>query len=894
MTTRYRRRDMGAARPSLLAVALLASAATARATGDVWAFVGSGGNRHAHGRARALAQTCPSGSAYDTTLAACAVMCDGGYVRDDTANTTIDATTVLGRCEPCPPGSAREPGTADACIACPVGTSNSRSGQIACVPCSYQGSTKYANATGAVTCLECPAATAQRVGDERDAQGATLLSGLSLDQCVCESGTYDPVANRTGAPCEACPKGAVCAGDTRRPTSKPLYYGCPPPHDDFFLRCHRMINNQSPCLGENRCMEGFEKQSCSRCASGFYRFQRNCVACPPRGAGSLIAAYMFLLVAFYVVKKLSTIVLPSMYIILTYIQCLSIVGNRQGWGTERTKTFLKSAEIVNFPLDLFIPSCAAEMPFVHKAAFFTVTPIFYVLVDVVLVENFVKYAWPRLADALAFCLVGLIRVKYVFGAEDGRKAMSAEDEAAGARGRLRHEIRSSRFLGGVVQAWYLASPVEAEEAIDKTFGSRSSLAKRTMLWAGKRAGKSVQKRRDRGSDVRVNGTDERVSDDASQPSVSTDAFQNTASSDAPLTFAQKCAKHFFEDMRLMYVATTSALLKTLRCTPVGDRDLSTFWLSSAWFGTGSKSVLSADPAQTCWEGEHAKLVPYFVLMLILYGVGYPVATLLVLTNCKNPEKRRGWHPKVYGRLYRRFEPQYYYWEVVYLVRRLCLVSFRTLMNDRRAEVYAARTMQGWQALCFVVTLCAALLAQFYAHPFKLEHMDLLDATLLCCLFLVVWISMAFEVALKDTQEVAVLEFLVFVVVAISVLVSAYALLLDAYHSYTKHGRQPPRWIVWVVFTCTPPPVLVGLGLASKSTAAQIERLAGEIDREKARGGDAGAEAAAGDGGESGGASVRRKSARRVVGMERKLERLKKRLSEDGDTDDEDATPRNSA
>ena len=892
METRRRRRGMVV--PSLLAVALLASAATARATGDLAAFGDAGHDRHVHRRARALAQTCPSGSAYDATLAACAVSCDGGYVRDDTANTTIDASTVFGRCEPCAPGSARESGTANACVACPVGTSNSRSGQIACVPCSYQGGTKYADVTGAVTCQECPAGTAQRAGDETDAQGATLLSGLSLDQCVCQSGMYDPVANRTGAPCELCPKGADCAGDTHRPTSKALYYGCPAPYDDFFLRCHRMINNQSPCLGENKCMEGFEKQSCSRCANGFYRFQRNCVKCPSDGAGSLVAAYMFLLVAFYIVKKLSTIVLPSMYIILTYIQCLSIVGNRQGWGTEKTKTFLKSTEIVNFPLDLFIPSCAAEMPFVHKAAFFTVTPIFYVLVDVVLVENFVKFAWPKIADGLAFLLVSLIRVKYAFGAEQG-EAMSAEDQAAGARGRLRHELRSSRFLDGFAQAWYLASPVEAEEVLDKKFGAGKSLAKRTMLWAGKRASKSMKRRSSKNDDTGNPGDTPGVSDPEN----------------APLTFAQKCTKHFFEDMRLMYVATTSALLKTLRCTPVGDRDLSKFWLSDAWF---KRSVLSADPAQTCWEGEHAKLVPYFVLMLVLYGVGYPVATLLVLNNCKNPEKREGWHPKVYGRLYRRFEPQYYWWEVVYLVRRLCLVSFRTLMNDRRAEVYVARTMQGWQALCFVVTLCAALLAQFYAHPFKLEHMDLLDATLLCCLFLVVWLSMAFEVALKDTKEVLVLEALVFVVVAVSVVVSAYALVLDTYHSYAKSGKKPPRWIVWVVFTCTPPPVLVGLGLASQSTAAQIEALAGEIDQEKkklsSRGeelGDGapdadaeanGTSAAAGEaGGEGGDDSVVRRrlaqrSTRRVLEMERKLDRLKRR-AEDVDSD-EDAPPRNSA
>ena len=57
---------------------------------------------------------------------------------------------------------------------------------------------------------------------------------------------------------------------------------------------------------------------------------------------------------------------------------------------------------------------------------------------------------------------------------------------------------------------------------------------------------------------------------------------------------------------------------------------------------------------------------------------------------------------VYGRLYRRFEPQYYWWELVYLARRICLVSFRVLMTDRRAEIYIQRTMQGWQGLCFLV------------------------------------------------------------------------------------------------------------------------------------------------------------------------------------------------
>ena len=108
-------------------------------------------------------------------------------------------------------------------------------------------------------------------------------------------------------------------------------------------------------------------------------------------------------------------------------------------------------------------------------------------------------------------------------------------------------------------------------------------------------------------------------------------------------------------------------------------------------------------------------------------------------------------------------------------------------------------------------------------------MDLLDATLLCCLFLVVWLSMAFEVALEDTPEMPVLEFLVFTVVAVSVLVSAYALILT--RTIAPQERPAARWISWVVSRARPARAQ-GAGARVQSTAAQIERLAGEIDREK--------------------------------------------------------------
>lgn len=234
---------------------------------------------------------------------------------------------------------------------------------------------------------------------------------------------------------------------------------------------------------------------------------------------------------------------------------------------------------------------------------------------------------------------------------------------------------------------------------------------------------------------------------------------------------------------------------------------------------------------------------------------------------------------MYGRLYKRFEPEYYWWEVMYLVRRICLTSFRVLMNDRRADVYLARTMLGWQSLCFLVTLIVALLAQFYAHPFKLEHMDFLDATLLFCLFSIVWISMAFDIALKETMEVDVLEGMVFLVIAISCFVSVFALMLDLYHSYLKTKKEPPRWIVFIVFTLTPSPMVAALGLSAKTHKEQVEDIERQLQAAQAAKGLGGLETVAADMKKS-----RKQITKLHMMLQRKRQEQERELGSDDDSD----------
>ena len=57
----------------------------------------------------------------------------------------------------------------------------------------------------------------------------------------------------------------------------------------------------------------------------------------------------------------------------------------------------------------------SEMPYVIKAVFFTLTPIFYVLVDSLLVDPFFDYVYPTVRNSFARALLWVIRLKYILG-----------------------------------------------------------------------------------------------------------------------------------------------------------------------------------------------------------------------------------------------------------------------------------------------------------------------------------------------------------------------------------------------------------------------------------------------------------------------------------------------
>ena len=58
----------------------------------------------------------------------------------------------------------------------------------------------------------------------------------------------------------------------------------------------------------------------------------------------------------------------------------------------------------------------------------------------------------------------------------------------------------------------------------------------------------------------------------------------------------------------------------------------------------------------------------------------------------------------------------------------------------------------------------------------------------------------------------------------------FALILDMYHSYLKSKREPPKWIVFVVFTLVPSTMVSAMGISVKSHADQVEDIKKELEK----------------------------------------------------------------
>jgi hypothetical protein len=138
--------------------------------------------------------------------------------------------------------------------------------------------------------------------------------------------------------------------------------------------------------------------------------------------------------------------------------------------------------------------------------------------------------------------------------------------------------------------------------------------------------------------------------------------------------------------------------------------------------------LLADLSERCFTPEHFKWIfTVAVPCLALYVVGIPLlAYKLLRRNSQQLTEQRV--VKKYSFLYKGYELQWYFWEVVVVARKVGLAAIAVFFS------YNAQI----QSLMAVLLVMSALLAHVYARPFESDLMDMTEFFSLTTSFATFW------------------------------------------------------------------------------------------------------------------------------------------------------------
>jgi len=229
------------------------------------------------------------------------------------------------------------------------------------------------------------------------------------------------------------------------------------------------------------------------------------------------------------------------------------------------------------------------------------------------------------------------------------------------------------------------------------------------------------------------------------------------------------------NLRLMYLPLCGRTFDMLRCTTVTD----------------GLQRLSKDPDLVCYEGLHQSFMPVVALALIIYVIGVPTSYIIVLyRGYRQNMLYEKDHLRRWGLLYGRFEHEYFYWELMIMCRRMCVVMVKIFLNIRLAKYLASGYIGNYQAAltCFVMAIFMAI--HFYTHPFQNPFLDFGDACYMGATFVSSLIGICFSTA-KTDEEVSAMEVLWFVNLTLVGLITVVLIWKDieGVHPWAKRGRS---------------------------------------------------------------------------------------------------------
>jgi hypothetical protein len=184
-------------------------------------------------------------------------------------------------------------------------------------------------------------------------------------------------------------------------------------------------------------------------------------------------------------------------------------------------------------------------------------------------------------------------------------------------------------------------------------------------------------------------------------------------------------------MYVLYLNISTNTLDPLNCRRIEAED-----------GTKSdKEFMVSEPSEVCWEKDYPtlqqELAPYAYTFFFLYTVGYPLLVASILLRPENREKcmndqllrclgtgsrketNKAYfnHRSKFATLYFKFKPKYFYWILVIILRKLCIVGFTLIFHVNA-------TMQ-LSMILLVVFLSYTLQVKYNPYLSRSDYEDIL-------------------------------------------------------------------------------------------------------------------------------------------------------------------------
>eukprot|EP00163_Fabomonas_tropica_P010645 TRINITY_DN2086_c0_g1_i1.p1 TRINITY_DN2086_c0_g1~~TRINITY_DN2086_c0_g1_i1.p1 ORF type:complete len:1586 (-),score=452.98 TRINITY_DN2086_c0_g1_i1:190-4947(-) len=182
----------------------------------------------------------------------------------------------------------------------------------------------------------------------------------------------------------------------------------------------------------------------------------------------------------------------------------------------------------------------------------------------------------------------------------------------------------------------------------------------------------------------------------------------------PVEFMNRTCNAFCLFVLLVYVPVLAKILQFFDCTTNLDGSI----------------TLDAEVQVLCWEGRHTKYLPLACVALAGYGIGIPLTFWMIL------RKKNFFDPVFlmrFGTLYDKYDREYYYWELVNLLRKVILVA---------ASLFFTNLVFG--QLIFALFMAFGILVwQSFAEPYREQKDNRLDFSLMLANLLLLFAAFLF-------------------------------------------------------------------------------------------------------------------------------------------------------